>query len=139
MADRYFSLRLDARYGDAKNTIDDLRVEILHDGQWEAQQLDIQSPGFLLFINGLFSCQHLYVRTNCAERDIVLESLRGTLDIVTDDTWHIEKGTVQFTAVVKSGVVTEDAKAYIIERMHHCPVSSNLPPGLRLDVAVDFT
>ena len=101
------------------------------------------SPKLLLcatitFINALFSCQHLYMRTNCAERDIVLESATGELDVITNEDWVIQHAAVRFTGKIHSGEPTRSALDYIIERMHHCPVSSNLPEQLKLDISVDL-
>ncbi len=138
MSERYFQLRLRASYEGDENKIRDLQVEVLHDDQWELLQLDVRSPGFLLFINGLLSCQHLYMRTNAAERGIALDSAHGEMKIVTDAVWAIKTVDVRFEAKIKSGRLTPEAHAYIVERMHHCPVSTNLPQNLRPEIRVEF-
>jgi hypothetical protein len=138
MTDKQFHLRLTASYKDAVNDLQDLTVEVQKEDQWENLELDIYSPGFLLFINGLFSCQHLYMRTNAAECDVQLESATGELYIETDENWEIKRAEVAFVAKLRSGEVTDENLDYIIERMHHCPVSSNLPEQLLLQVSVRF-
>jgi len=138
MSARHFHLRLKASYQSEKNTLEGLQVEILNDGQWEAVDLGIRSPGFFIYINALFSCQHLYMRTNAAERNLILVSAEGELQLNASQHWVIEDISVSFTAKLKSGTPSADDLAYIRERMHHCPVSSNLPDSVDLQNAVVF-
>jgi hypothetical protein len=138
MNDRYFHLRLDATYQGNENKIDDLSVEVLHGNKWEVLSLDIRSPGFLLFINGLFSCQHLYMRTNSAERNIQLLSASGEMKVVAGENWDIEEVQVSFKAKILQGQLAGDDLDYIVERMHHCPVSTNLPDQLPLKILVTY-
>ena len=139
MSDKHFHLKLDATYSENKNKIDDLNLEVLHEKKWEPLvDLGIHSPGFLLFINALFSCQHLYMRANCAERDLVLESAHGELQVDTSATWEIKHIDVLFNARLKSGQPTRDDLNYITERMRHCPVSTNLPAHIQLNIKVNL-
>jgi hypothetical protein len=138
MNDRHFHLQLKSTYIDDKNEIEDLTVECLNDNKWEPLDLSIRSPGFLLFINGLFSCQHLYMRTNSAERNLVLESATGEMKIIAGEFWDIKDATITFQAKLKSGSPTEDDINYITERMKHCPVSSNLSDSLQINNSVQF-
>ena len=80
MSDRRFHLRLNCNYQDDENNIDDLKIEVETKDGWEDMDLSIRTGGFLMFINGLFSCQHLYMRTNCAEHHLVLDSATGDLN-----------------------------------------------------------
>ena len=98
MSNRYFHLRLNCTYKDSKNTIDDLAIEVSKDNSWETLDLDIRSPGFLLFVNALFSCQHLYMRTNSAERGLILTSANGELMVETDGDWHIIDASISINA-----------------------------------------
>ena len=138
MNEKYFNLRLHSTYHGDENTIDELNVEILVDNKWELMDLNIRSAGFLLFINGLFSCQHLYMRANSAECSLLLESATGELQVDTDEDWHINNATVSFNARLRSGTPTQDNINYITERMTHCPVSSNLPDKITLTNTVNF-
>ena len=138
MSDRHFHLRLKSTYKDDKNEIEELAVECLNDNKWETLDLSIRSPGFLLFINGLFSCQHLYMRTNSAERNLALESTTGEMKIIAGEFWNIKYATITFQAKLKSGSPTEDDINYITERMKHCPVSSNLSHNLQINNSVHF-
>lgn len=139
MSDRHFHLRLDATYTESKNEVDDLNLEVFHEGKFEPLlDLGIRSPGFLLFINALFSCQHLYMRANCAERDLVLESAHGELQVDTSETWEIKEIDVLFGAKIHSGNPTQDDLNYITERMRHCPVSTNLPGHIKLNIKVNL-
>ena len=138
MSDRHFHLKLHSSYRTDENQIEDLTVEALHEGEWETLDLGIRSPGFLLYINGLFSCQHLYMRTNSAECAIELDQADGELIVDTDETWHIKKIRVHFDAKIRRGAPTQANIDYITERMYHCPVSSNLPPGVDMKSTVTF-
>lgn len=138
MNTKQFHLRLHAGYQGSDNTLDDLAVEILNEGKWEAMDLNIRSAGFLLFINGLFSCQHLYMRANSAECNLQLSSASGELYVETDENWEITQAQVSFVARLKSGEATDEALEYIIERMHHCPVSTNFPEAVMLQVSVTY-
>ena len=132
MSTRSFHLRLKATYKDEKNTLDELKVEVLNDNQWESAELDIRSPGFFIYINGLFSCQHLYMRTNAAERGLMLTSAEGNMQINANQQWQIQDIKVSFQANLKSGSPSEADLSYIRERMHHCPVTSNLKDSAKL-------
>jgi hypothetical protein len=138
MNDRHFHLRLRCTYAGSENKIEHLTVEIHDDNQWEPFDLSVRSAGFLLFINGLLSCQHLYMRTNSAERNLVLESATGELQMVTNEFWGIKEIVVKFNAQLKSGSPTEDDINYITGRMKHCPVSTNLPDSIQIKNSVHF-
>lgn len=138
MSDRHFNLRLKSTYKGDKNIIDELALECLNDDGWETLDLSIHSPGFLLFINGLFSCQHLYMRTNSAKRNLVLESATGEMKLIAGELWNIKDASIAFIANLKSGSPTEDDINYITGRMKHCPVSSNLADSLHINNSVRF-
>ena len=138
MTNRNFYLRLNCTYEGSENNIDDLTIESRNDNGWEKLDLNIRSPGFLLFINGLFSCQHLYMRTNSAERNLLLKSATGDLQVMTNEVWCIQSAIVTFNVKLKSGLPTEDDINYIIDRMGHCPVSTNLPDNIELVKTVKF-
>jgi hypothetical protein len=106
MNNRYFNLRLRCIYKGNKNLVDDLVVEVLKEKNWEALDLSIRSPGFLLFINALFSCQHLYMRTNSAERNLIPTETLGELYLEANKSWKIKDVVISFNAKLKSGVPT---------------------------------
>ena len=126
MADHEFRMRLSARYADSENAIADLEVEVLTESGWEVLDLNTRTAGFLLFVYTIFTCQHMYLRTNCAERGLVLESSSGTIELIADDNWNIGKLHVAFRALLQSGTPGPDDTAYIAGRMEQCPVSRNL-------------
>lgn len=139
MSDRHFHLRLDSTYTENENKVDDLNLEVLHEDKWEPLlDLGIRSPGFLLFINALFSCQHLYMRTNCAERNLILQLAHGELQVNASETWEIKDVDVLFNAKLQSGSPSQDDLNYITERMRHCPVSTNLPAHVKLNIKVNL-
>ena len=139
MSQHKFHLRLSCRYRDPDNTIDTLDVEVLTGDGWQPLDLNPLSPGFLLFVYTVFHCQHTYMRVNCAERRLMLESAAGTIDVVASDEWVVEQLHIDFSGKLKSGSPGSGDIDYIIDRMRHCPVSMNLGTvadsrtGLRLD------
>jgi len=138
MSKRHFHLKLKATYQGDKNAIDNLQVQVLKGDQWENLELSIRSPGFQLYINGLFSCQHLYMRTNAAEQKLILGSSAAEMMVTANQQWLIQDIRVSFIAKLLSGSPTKNDIAHIRDRMHHCPVSSNLPKGVVIQNAIKF-
>lgn len=138
MIEKVFNIKLNCTYEGENNQIDSLVLENLENNEWEELSLDTRSPGFILYINGLFSCQHLYMRTNSAESGLILSSSTGIMKVVTNDIWVIQSVEVSFNATLKSGKPSTEKQKYILERMHHCPVSSNLPKNITIKNSVDF-
>lgn len=126
MSGHRFQMRLYSRYRQPDNSISDLRVEVFADAGWQTFDLNTQTAGFLIFVYALFSCQHMYMRLNCAERGLLLESASGHIDVAATDDWQVMKLRVGFEGVLQSGTPVRDDLDYIIERMEHCPVSVNL-------------
>ncbi len=138
MPDKNFHLRLACNYKTDKNDVTDLAVEIWTDGEWKTLHLSTKSPGFLLLVYGLFSCQHLYMRTNSAERNLILESATGELKLTAGEFWNIQSVDVTFNVKLKSGQPSDDDVAYIIDRMGHCPVSSNISADIDKKSTIHF-
>ncbi|MDT8451529.1 MAG: hypothetical protein RQ936_02145 [Gammaproteobacteria bacterium] len=138
MTDRHFHLRLNCNYESKDNNFTDLAVEIHLGGEWKPLHLSVKSPGFLLLVYGLFACQHLYMRTNSAERNLILESATGELKLTADELWAIKHVAIDFNVKLKSGRPTDDDIAYIIDRMGHCPVSTNIPAHIDRKSSVHF-
>lgn len=126
MNERRFQLRMSCRYEDPDNTIVDLEAEVLVERRWEAFDPGLRTPGFLLFVYTILTCQHTYFRTNCAERGLRLAEANGSIDLLTGEDWFIRKLHVRFDALLKSGTPTRQDVDYFVERMRQCPVSKNL-------------
>jgi hypothetical protein len=126
MNERSFRLRQFCRYDDPDNNIANLEVEVMADGRWEPFDLNVHTPGFLLFVYTILTCQHRYLRTNCAEKEFRLESASGSIDLLASEDWVVQKLHIRFDARLKSGSPTQEDVAYIVERMEQCPVSKNL-------------
>lgn len=138
MPDQTYQLRLHTSYRTNDNDIDTMHAEVYADRQWQPFEPDTLSPGFLLLVFGLFSCQQRYVKTNCAERNLVLNSSIGELQLKADTNWIIKNYHVDFKLKLKSGTPSEDDISYIRERMRHCPVSTNLSDKVISTNAVVF-
>lgn len=139
MTHRHFHLRLSCDYETDKNDVTDLAVEIWLDDEWKTLHLSVNSPGFLLLVYGLFSCQHLYMRTNSAERNLILKSASGELELTAGEFWDIQKVNVTFNVQLKSGQPSDNDIKYITERMSHCPVSSNIPANINKKSSITFS
>ena len=138
MSERIFEMRLSCGYSRPDNTVGDLRVETLAEGEWKPLDLNEGTPGFLIFTYAVFTCQHLYMRTNCAERSLMLSSAEGTIRLVADEAWRIQQLQVAFDAVLESGDPSKEDIIYISGRMGECPVSKNLLPPETDDVVVEL-
>ncbi len=136
MTDRKFHLRLSCGLETEKNNPSNLVVEVLTANEWRPFKPSVETAGFLLFVYGLFSCQLRYLRMNCAERNIVLASTTGELELAAGEFWDVKSVLVRFTSVLKSGLPTAADIDYFKERMRHCPVSTNLSD--RVDMKHDI-
>ena len=126
VTEHIFNLRLTCSYADPDNTIASLGVEVLGADGWEPFEPGAGTAGFLIFVYAIFNCQHMYMRLNCAERGLSLESASGTIDIRTNADWVVQQMHIGFTGTLKSGTPAQADLDYIVERMKHCPVSMNI-------------
>ena len=138
MAKHSFKMRLSCRYERPDNTVAKLTVENLEDNEWQDFELDFTQPGFLIFVYAIFNCQHLYMRTNAAERGLLLDTASGSIDVVADNDWVLQKLHVRFEARLEAGNPTSEDKGYIIDRMQHCPVSMNIKDIADSRTLLDF-
>jgi len=138
MTDQTFHLRLKCGYDTPDNNPANLVVEVNADDKWEPFNPEIETPGFLLFVYALFSCQLRYLRMNCAERNIVLESTAGELRLTAGLDWNVKTVLITFRSSLKSGQPAVDDIDYVRERMRHCPVSTNLPDSVDTNNDVYF-
>ena len=136
MSNHSFQLRLLCSYAEPDNSIADLKVDVLVDDRWEQFDLNIQTAGFLMLVYTIFTCQHMYMRTNCAEKGLMLDSANGTIDLLADEDWVVQSMHISFVGKLRSGSPDVEAVAYIKERMNECPVSKNLTriPDIRTEV-----
>ncbi|MEN8213104.1 MAG: hypothetical protein ABFR19_01970 [Pseudomonadota bacterium] len=138
MNKHYFQLRLASSYETSDNRLHHLQVEHVVDDEWQPLALSERSPGFLVYAYSIFTCQHLFMRNNCAERGIELASASGELLLVADEEWRLEQLHISFDAKISKGAATEDDRDYIISRMGQCPVSKNLPPIADTETRLNF-
>jgi hypothetical protein len=138
MTERSFQMRLSCRYEDPNNSIADLRVEHLVDGEWRDLNLHIGAPGFLIFVYAIFTCQHLYLRANAAERGLAMASARGTIDAKATEDWALQRLHLRFEAELQAGTPSAEDVSYIVGRMKQCPASRNLREIPDTQTVVDF-
>ena len=139
MSKHYFQLRLSATYESSDNKLQQLLVEHVIDSEWQPLALSERSPGFLIYAYSIFTCQHLFMRNNCAERGIELASASGEMVLVADAEWRLEQMHISFDAKASKGTPSADDREDIISRMGQCPVSKNLPQIADTQVRLNFT
>ena len=127
MSDRKWNLRMSCSYQGGKNSIASCQVEILgDDGAWKPLAIANDSPGFLIFVYSLLTCQHMYMYVNAAERGLLLASSQGTMELVATQGWMLTDLRVAFHGQLRSGTPSEADIADIEKRMNQCPVSRNI-------------
>lgn len=139
MSKHYFQLRLTGSYEGSENKLHHLRVEDVVDGEWQPLALSERSPGFLIYAYSIFTCQHLFMRNNCAERGIELASAKGEMLLVADEEWRLEQLRLSFEVKTFRGTPTDEDRAYVLSRMAQCPVSRNLPGIADSETLLKFT
>ena len=127
-----FNLRLSAAYESSDNNLASLDVQVLGDDGWEPLDLNTTTPGFLIYVYSMFTCQHLYLRTNATERDLKLATAQGEILVEASEDWFLEKVDVTFKVELAAGDADAAAIDYIISRMKQCPVSKNLPSNIEV-------
>jgi hypothetical protein len=128
MPTREFLFRLTCTYAGDDNRIVQLRVARPVEGEWVALDLNTLTPGFDVFCYALLSCQHTYLRLNCAEKGLLLERVDGEMHLSADNDWNIRHLSMSFSARLRNGEPDHETVDYIIERMQQCPVSKSLRP-----------
>ena len=125
MSEHDFQLRMQVEYSQPDNAIAAIQVQKYLDGGWQDFALDNLSPGFEIFVYSMFSCQHTYFRLNAAEQGVDMARAHARIELGADAQWMIEHLRLEFQARVSAGSPSDDITAYIVERMHQCPVSKN--------------
>lgn len=138
MSKHIFNLRMRATYKPSENEIDTLDVEVLADDGWTALDFNLKTPGFLIYVYAMFTCQHLYMRTNGTESGLSFASSMGQILVEASEDWLLEKADISFKVQLSSGEASEDKVGYIVSRMKQCPVSKNLPAGIDVNTRVEF-
>ncbi len=136
MSSHRFQLRASYRYRGDHNEIDSLDADILTDDGWQALDLGLSTPGFLIFVYSFLVCQHTYFHANCTESEIRLESAVVELLLLADEDWKIDRIGVEITASLRDGEPGLDTIDYVESRMRQCPVSINLvePAAYSIDI-----
>ncbi len=138
MSKHIFNLRMIATYTPPENDIATLNVEVLADDAWTALDLDSRTPGFLIYVYSIFTCQHMFLRTNGTERKLLYNDSQGSILVETSEDWLLEKVDVRFDVTLSRGDPDNDDIDYIVSRMKQCPVSKNLPQNIEIHTSVDF-
>ncbi len=139
MSKHIFEQRLSAAYAATDNDITSLEVEILDNSEWTTFDLNPGTPGFLVYVYSIFTCQHMFLRTNAAECNLVFHSSRGEILVEASEDWFLEKVDVKFEVSLASGSASSENIEYITSRMKQCPVSKNLPQNIDIRTSVVFS
>jgi hypothetical protein len=139
MSERNFQFRLRSSHPAPDRATQDLVVEFLGDsGAWEPQQLTLTMPGFRIYLISLLLCQHHYLVANAKEKAIPLQQVEADFIVTTSADWIVASVTGDFR-IRLDGAASEQERsladagaiAYLQERMKLCPISRNLPDGVR--------
>jgi hypothetical protein len=139
MSERNFHMRLSCRYEGSENDIVDLKVQVFEEGEWQDFELNVNTAGFLVFVYAVFACQHLYLRTNAAERRLRIDSATGSIHMMSTEDWDLKRLQVSFDVKLGSGRAAKEDVDYIIGRMKQCPVSRNIRDIEDERTIVDFS
>ena len=139
MSKHIFKLQMKSAYTSSENDIDSLDVELLEDNIWKTLDLNTRTPGFLVYVYSIFTCQHMFLRTNGAERNLAYASSIGNILVEAGEEWFLERIDISFNVKLASGKPGDDDVGYIISRMQQCPVSKNLPQNLETHTHVEFS
>ena len=112
-----FNLRMKATYAASENEIDTLEVEVLDDNQWTTLDFNTRTPGFLIYVYSMFTCQHMFLRINGTERNLAYASSQGQILVETSADWFLEKVDVRFNVKLTAGEAGGDDIDYIVGRM----------------------
>jgi hypothetical protein len=139
MSSLTFQMLLQSHYSGDENNIDQLHVEHLVDDNWQELDLNINTPGFDIFVYAILSCQHMYFRNNAAEYGLVLDSSQGLVTVITDKHRSIQSLHGEFTGKLRKGIANIDMVNSIAARMNLCPVSINLKdiPDKKINVTFE--
>ncbi len=138
MSKHIFNLRMAVDYGPTENEMTSLQVDVLNDNEWEILDLNTTTPGFLIYVYSIFTCQHMFLRTNAAERKLNFKSSRAEIMVEASDDWLLEKVYVKFIVKLAAGEANDGDTDFIVSRMQQCPVSRNLPKNIDIHTSVEF-
>ena len=139
MRSRTFRFRLRSSHPAPERSSTNLVVEFLNDsGLWDPQQLNITMPGFRLYLISLLLCQHFYLVANAREKQIPLHQVEADVVVTTSSDWIVAAVEGEFqiqldaaASLQEQQLADAEAMAFIQERMKLCPVSRNLPDGVK--------
>jgi uncharacterized OsmC-like protein len=138
MNERVFRMQMSCDYQEPDNTVARLQLKVFQDGEWKAFDLNAGSPGFLVFVYAVFSCQQMHLRLGCVDRGLRLDSASGEIEMVTTEDWIITRLHVAFAAQLKTGEAGAEDVETIIQRMKNCPVSRNLTFSPHSETTLEF-
>ena len=138
MSNHIFNLRMTAAYASNDNDIAALDVEVLDDNEWKTLDLNTLTPGFLIYVYSMFTCQHMFLRSNGAEQNLAYSDSKGAILVETSEDWQLQKVEVRFNVKLSSGDAGKDSIDYIVSRMKQCPVSKNLPQDIDIHTSIEF-
>ena len=132
-------MRLSCAYESEDNNPLNLTVEtITQDKGWQPLDLNTLTPGFLIYVYSMFTCQHMFLRNKSKDKNVVLESAQGEIKVSANEDWHLEEVAIHFDATAASGELDIETIDYIIAGMKACPVSKNMPAGIEIKTSVNF-
>lgn len=129
----------------------DLAMRHSDSGDWLPQTPDLTTPRFRLFLLSLLLCQHFHLVRGAEAHGLPLEQVEGEMAVVTAADWLVQEvhgsfalrlrpgdGAAAFSAAAGSDpAALQRALDDLRERLAHCPVARNLPPGAATSLALN--
>ena len=126
MTERVYEMRLGCSYSGPDNAVSELQIEYDAEGEWKTFDIADGASDFQLFTYSILNCQHNSLCRNCSDLGLVLESAKGAIRVVTDESWRMQWVQVSFDGVLENGDPSKEDIIYITGKMGECPVAVNL-------------
>lgn len=135
---KIFQLRLRVEYGD-ETDIFVVEKHLPEENRWHVIGINEKTPGLLVFLYSILTCQHLFLRNPAQKAGLGLLHTTGELRArFNKKTFRFE--TIQTSFQVKSRTEPSCQLAdEIARRMENCPVSNNLDPAIDKTLSLSFT
>ena len=134
---RIFRLRLKADYGQ-ENDIFAVQKYSDEENRWLALAINEKTPGLLVFLYSILTCQHLFLRNPAQKAGLRLRHTSGELQA------RFNRETFRFESIQTNFSVTSEVEPTcqlveeITQAMRHCPVSRNLDPAIEKTLSLSF-
>ncbi len=133
---KVFQLRMQVEYGDDETfSVQKFDAE---NGRWQALAIHEKTPGLLIFLYSVLTCQHLFLRNPAKQAG--LEPVRTEAELLArfdKSRFRFESIHTRFLVHCRVEPACQQAQA-IAGKMENCPVSNNLHPAIDKQLSLEF-